>query len=69
MQIEQASESIAQKADTKSIAGFDPQIIADALGISSKDKTAERTATATESVAKTVSKLYNKIEDGEWKLA
>ena len=68
-QIEQISSSLASKTDTKSIAGFDPKIFADAFSSeASKDKTAERTASASEKTAKTVERLYNKIEDG-WTLA
>lgn len=69
-EIRKIAENLQQQTDTKTVAGFDTRAVADALrGSGEKDKTAERTASATESVAKTVQKMYTKLENGEWLLS
>lgn len=69
-QLEAVGNTLQQKIDTKTIAGFDTRTIAEALGGSNdKDQLAERTATATESVARNVDRMTKKLETGTWTLA
>lgn len=68
-QLEAVGNTLQAKIDTKTIAGFDTRAIAEALGGSDdSDKFAERTASATESVARNVDRMTRKIENGTWTL-